>query len=96
MLHKTLLWQIYVSGNIETYLCLREKFSMFLSDLTIFGVSRHITIKGPTVKFYGKHSSGSLAGKRRETDNKRDTTKLIRVFHDYTVAPNEVQRMWSN
>jgi hypothetical protein len=68
---------------------------MFLSGLTKFGVSRHITIKSPTAKFYGKLSSGSLAGTCRQIDNRRDTMMLIRVFHDYTEEPIEAQIMWS-
>jgi len=56
------LWRMYVAGNNRTYLRLREKCSMFLSVVTIFGVPRHITVEGPTFKFYGKLSSGGLAG----------------------------------
>jgi len=52
---------MYVAGNKRTYLPLRGKCSMFLSVVTTFGVPRHITVKGPTFKFYEKLSSGSLA-----------------------------------
>ena len=31
-----------------------------------------------------------------QTDKRRDTTKLIRVFHDYTDGPKEAKIMWNN
>ena len=50
---------IYVAGNNKTFLV-----RYFCPISTNFGISRHIFIKAPSAKFYGKMSNGSCCDTR--------------------------------
>jgi len=51
---------------------------------------------GTALPFYLQWEPCWYMQTNRETDNRRETTKLIPFLHDYTEAPNEAQMMVSN
>ena len=77
MLHRNVLWRIYVAGNNETYFGLHVMCPTCLSDfnkiLKFLGI---FPLKPLNTKFQGNPSSGN----RADTSGQTDMTKLMDAF----------------
>jgi len=67
---------IYVTGNNKTLLV-----RYFCSISTKFGVSRHIFIKVPSAKFYGKMSNGRCYDTRGRIGGYDKTNRRFSILY---------------